>query len=317
MATNGVNGTSNQTNGTSFQRKHLYLAGIGVTHSIAYLMHNHICRTLNLPWTFTNVECPTVESVLSLFRAPSFAGGVVTMPYKQALMPYLDELDELALTLGACNNVYKTAEGKLRGTNTDWRGIKGCLLGASEEGKGKPALIIGAGGASRAAVFALANQLECGTIYIINRDVGEVEALLRDAQAYAKDGQKGPNLVHLRSVEQAREQASPYYIVGTVPDFEPKTEQELEARAMLEEFLARDGKKGVLLDMCFKPRNTRILKLGKRHGWKTVEGTGIIGHQVQEQYRLWAGEEVSQRLPMEEAWAVLQKAAEESPAINF
>ena len=52
-------------------------------------------------------------------------------------------------------------------------------------------------------------------------------------------------------------------------------------------------------------------------GWKTVEGTEIIGHQIHEQYRLWCGEEQSKRIHAEEAWAVLRKAAEERPAINF
>jgi quinate dehydrogenase len=69
--------------------------------------------------------------------------------------------------------------------------------------------------------------------------------------------------------------------------------------------------------MCFKPRNTRILRAGKARGWKTVEGTEVIGHQIHEQYRLWCGEEQSKRIRTEEAWAVLRKAAEESPAINF
>ncbi|KAK5293095.1 3-dehydroshikimate dehydratase [Cryomyces antarcticus] len=314
-----TNGSATTNGGASSHRRYLYLAGIGVTHSIGYAMHNHIIQSLGLPFEFKNVECPSIEDLMALFRAPSFAGGVVTMPYKQAVMRHLDGLDDLALTLGACNNVYLTADGKLRGTNTDWRGIKGCLLNASPEGRGKPAVIIGAGGASRAAVYALSTELGCKTIYMINRDEAEVAALLADAQAYADNGQPGPHLIHIKSVAQTSGLPKPYYIVGTVPDFEPSTPQELEARAILESLLStRDGEeKGVLLDMCFKPRNTRILKLGKRHGWRTVEGTGVIGHQVEEQWRLWAGQEASGNVPVEEAWEVLRKKAEESTAINF
>lgn len=312
MHTNGISASGNTD-----ERRYLYLAGVGVTHSIAYLMHNYIAQSLGLPWHFISQECPTVEAMMELFRAPTFAGGVVTMPYKQSVMKHLDGLDELATTLGACNNVYRTPDGILRGTNTDWRGVKGCLLDAGSDGRGKPAMIIGAGGASRAAVYALSAELDCSTIYIINRDEGEVAALFRDAQAYAKYGQDGPNLIHIKSVDQAKQLDTPYYIIGTVPDSEPSTEQELEARAVLIEFLARNGEKGVLLDMCFKPRFTRHIKLGEKHGWQTVQGTDIIGHQIEEQWRLWAGEEASKRVPKKEAWAVLQKAAEESKAINF
>jgi quinate dehydrogenase len=307
--------TPSQTNGSSDldRRKYTYLAGVGVTHSIAPPMHDYIAQSLGYEWQFIAKECPAVQDVMTLFRDPTFAGGVVTMPYKKTIMPYLDGLDELAVKLGACNNVYRAADGTLRGTNTDWRGVKGCLVTASEEGRGKPAMIIGAGGASRAAVYALNAELGCDTIYIINRDKQEVLDLLSDAKAYTNT----LKLVHVESVARAQELSSPYYIVGTVPDFEPQTTTEKVARNILETFLRNAEVKGVLLDMCFKPRRTRILKLGVKHGWKDVDGTGIIGHQVEEQYRLWCGEEASKNVPMEGAWRTLQRAAEESTGINF
>jgi quinate dehydrogenase len=314
-----LNGTSSHA---TDQRKYLYLAGVNVMHSIAPPMHNYIARTLDLPWQFINQECPTVEDVLALFKAPTFAGGVVTMPYKKAIMPFLDELDSLATTLGACNNVYLTKKGKLRGTNTDWRGIKGCLLSGvpsgENEGKGKPALIIGAGGASRAALYALFADLECGEIYVVNRDAQEVADLLKDSKAYASSSARQPRLRHITSVAQAEGLPAPYYIVGTVPDFEAKTEEELKARAMLETFLKKE-EKGVLLDMCYKPRNTRILRMGRENWWRTVDGTGVICHQIEEQWRLWAGagENGTKEVPKEKAWEILKTGAEESTAINF
>ncbi|PYH79478.1 shikimate 5-dehydrogenase [Aspergillus uvarum CBS 121591] len=300
--------------------KFSYLVGIGVTHSIAPPMHNHIFRSLgHADWHFQAQECATVEEAMTLFRAPTFSGGaVVTMPYKRTIMAHLDGLDEPAGKLGACNNVYRTADGALRGTNTDWRGVLGCLVGASASGRGKPAAIIGAGGASRAAVYALHAELGCSTIYIVNRDEGEVQELADECQRVYGGGL---TLVHVRQVKQvAALPERPFYVVGTVPDAEPTTSEEVEVHAIVKAFLAAPGQsneKGVLLDMCFKPRRTRFLKAAERHGWTTVEGTEIIGHQIQEQYRLWCGEEASRSLPVEEAWAVLRRAAEESPAINF
>ncbi|EXJ78923.1 shikimate dehydrogenase [Capronia epimyces CBS 606.96] len=297
------------------ERAFTYLVGIGVTHSVAPPMHDFIARSLGYDWKFLAQECPSVEDAVALFRKPSFAGGVVTMPYKTSIMQHLDGLDEYATTIGACNNVYRAADGSLRGTNTDWRGIKGCLLQGDPqgEGKGKPALIIGAGGASRAALFALHDQLQSNPIYVVNRDRAEVDALVKDAQAY--DGRV--QIIHLRSVDEAKALPAPYYIVGTVPDFEPKSPEEIAARDVVEHFLSSSAEKGVLLDMCFKPRRTRYLKLGEKHGWKTVEGVNIIGHQIQEQYRLWAGEKASERINTKGAWEVLLQAADKSPAINF
>lgn len=295
------------------ERAFAYLVGVGVAHSIAPPMHNYIAKSLGYDWNFLAQECPTVQVAVDLFREPTFAGGVVTMPYKTTIMGYLDGLDEHAIKIGACNNVYRAADGSLRGTNTDWRGVKGCLLGVTSQGKGKPGLIVGAGGASRAALFALYDQLQCDPIYVVNRDDKEVESLRHDAKVYGST----LSLIHIKTVEQARSLDPPFYIVGTVPDFEPKSPAEMAVRDILEHFLSSSAEKGVVLDMCFKPRRTRSLKLAERYGWSGVEGVGIIGHQIEEQYRLWLSEEESKRIDKQQAWAVLREAADQSSAINF
>jgi quinate dehydrogenase len=129
-------------------------------------------------------------------------------------------------------------------------------------------------------------------------------------------GTENPKIVHVESVEQTKSLLPPFYIVGTVPDFEPSTPEEINARDVLQAFLQNKETKGVLLDMCFKPRVTRNIKMAEREGWKTVDGTGIIGHQVEEQWRLWAGRDVGGEL-QGSAWEVLREAAEGSQAINF
>lgn len=305
------------TSDTTDEAKTLHLVGIGVKHSIAPPMHNYIAKSLGLPWTFHSTECATVEEAIVLARKSSTAGLVVTMPFKYSVMKHLDSLDSLATTLNACNNVYRdpTNPSLLRGTNTDWRGIRGCLLEnarVKQQPDDSAGLIIGAGGASRAAVYTLNNHLHCSTIYILNRDDGEVEALLRDSQQLSPI----PKIIHIKSPEQARSLKAPHFIVGTVPDFEPQTESEKTVAASLEAFLSQP-EKGVLLDMCFKPRRTRIIKSAERNGWLTVEGTHIIGYQIEEQWRLWAGEKLVGKLDKDGAWEELMKAAEESTSINF
>ncbi len=305
-------------------RGHLYLIGAGVTHSIAPPMHNAIAASISKPWTFSALECPTLQDMLNAFHSPAFIGAVITMPYKQSVIPHLSGIDPHATLIGAVNNVYLTPDRKLRGTNTDWEGIRGCLLSADpdRQGRGRPALIIGAGGASRAAVYALKNEFGCDTIYVINRDEREVAQLLSDARAYGggdSDGDAALEIIHVTSVTQARSLPTPFYVVGTVPDVEPRSEAELTMRSVLEVFLGCEAK-GVLLDMCFKPRETRTLKLGRAEGWRCVEGTEIIGYQIGTQWGLWTGEGeegVRGRISEEEAWRVLRREAEESTVINF
>ncbi|KAL3452058.1 hypothetical protein BJX65DRAFT_320806 [Aspergillus insuetus] len=337
---------------THQEPKTLHLVGIGVTHSIAPAMHTYIAKSLGLPWTFHATECPSLPDVLNLARDPRTAGLVVTMPYKNTIIPHLDELDDLVETIGACNNIHYTytpaptnpntdspetespSRRLLRGTNTDWRGVRGCLLEAGDE-SARPttaapgaALIIGAGGASRAAVYALRRHLHCQRIYVVNRDEGEVRGLVRDVQA--RSNRAGdtvgsvPEIIHIRDVEEAKRCVvqKPYYVVGTAPDLEPETDGEKVVAAVLEWFLEKGettttGRKtGVVLDMCFKPRRTRMLRLAERLEWPVVEGTHVIGYQIEEQWRLWAGEEAVARMDREGAWRVLLRAAEESTAIN-
>jgi quinate dehydrogenase len=290
-------------------------------------MHDFIASHLNLPgtWSFIPRECVSVQDAATLLRSLECAGGVVTMPYKKTIMPFLDELDELCMRIGACNCVYFTSEGRLRGSNTDWRGIKGCFLGGGGgKGEGMPGLIIGAGGASRAAAYALGVEMGVSRIYVINRDEEEVRELVVGVARMLPSAGSGSGLeiVHVRSVEQARGLESPYYVVGTVPDFEPQTPEERNTRHILEVFFAKGGQeeggmgKGVFLDMCFKPRVTRQIKLARKYGWRTVEGTEVIGYQIEEQWRLWTGR-VLTKGQQEEAWGVLRREAEESKAINF
>jgi quinate dehydrogenase len=122
-------------------------------------------------------------------------------------------------------------------------------------------------------------------------------------------------------VEQAKELVTPFYIVGTVPDLAPRAESEKTAFTVFDYFLASAFSPGVFLDMCFKPLETRKIKLAKKHKWATVPGTDIIGHQIQEQYKGWftpgtGGEVIDEHLA-NEAWEVLRREAISSPGINF
>ncbi|ODM14280.1 hypothetical protein SI65_10277 [Aspergillus cristatus] len=113
------------------QREFAYLVGIGVSHSIAPPMHEFIAHSLGYNWRFLAQECPTVENAMELFRKPTFAGGVVTMPYNDH--DHGSSRWPGRMWIGACNNVYRATDDSLHGTNTDWRGIKSCLTFASEE----------------------------------------------------------------------------------------------------------------------------------------------------------------------------------------
>jgi quinate dehydrogenase len=265
------------------QRNRLYIAGAPGGSSIAPPVHEFIARSFGLDWTCEFLYLESAKEVEEVYRDDNFSGGIVTMPHKREIIPLLDEVDESVRQLVACNLVYPGPNGFLHGTNTDWIGIRDAIRAVA----GRPlstscALVYGAGGAARAAVFALVKGFGCQTIYVVNRDVEEVEDLVKDVSTYHTP-KRGP-VLHVKGVEQAKLLEPPSLIVCTVPDFDPVTKHEKEARETLKAFLEA-GSYGILVDMCYHPLETYNIKLASQRGWTTVDGVTIIAHQLQTQWR--------------------------------
>jgi quinate dehydrogenase len=109
---------------------------------LAPAIHNFISESLGLPYHFGLADTPDIASFVDQFRSPEWVGAVVTLPHKCTVIPLLDIADQHVQALRACNGIWKKPDGSLVGTNTDWRGIYGSLLSASEEGMHKPAMIV-------------------------------------------------------------------------------------------------------------------------------------------------------------------------------
>ncbi len=237
---------------------------------------------------------------------------------KIQLLDAVDEVDPAARAIGAINNVYRRG-GRLLGANTDWIGILRPLQKDLErqgrqvpDGDGSQGLIVGAGGASRAAAYAL-TRLGCQIIYIINRDDDEVKALTGDVQkGFNAVSMQVPTIIHLRTVEQAQHifvgatgptERGQLLAVSCVPDLEPKSEDEKRASDVLESVLCYT--KGTLLEMAYKPRITRTFASAKRRGWRVIEGIHVIAEQVQTVWRLFGGVELTDqqaRTAKDELW---------------
>jgi quinate dehydrogenase len=193
----------------------VYIAGSTGGHSIAPLAHNYISKELGKGWTMEFLERPAAKDVIDVFCQPAFAGGVVTMPHKKTIIPYLDSTDDSVHVIGACNVVKLMSEGKLHGTNTDWVGIKDSLFSTFPHCGTGCALVYGAGGASRAAIYALASSLGYHDIYIINRCDGEVAELEKDVQNL--NSSIRPNLIYVKTAKQAKSLLTSTCIISTVP----------------------------------------------------------------------------------------------------
>lgn len=217
------------------------------------------------------------------------------MPNKVSIMPYLDEITLEGETVGACNTVFKRGS-RLVGTNTDIVGIRESFFQNVPDRKwsGRPGLVIGGGGAARSAVYALVKYMDCKTVYLVNRDPREVEAVITWCKAHGY----GDGLVHVATAAQAEELEEVGAVVACIPNFPPKTEAELEARRIIECFLNKPHK-GALLEMCYHPSPwTEIGSIAERSGWEVILGTEAMIYQGFAQARCWTGLDHSE-LPVE------------------
>src|SRR6516225_5653728 len=158
------------------------VVGDPVAHSLSPVMLNTAFRRENVNAVYLALHAKTLEDLLACVRNIPINGLSVTMPYKEQILKHLDKTDPLTAKIGACNTVVRGQEGKLFGFNTDVSGVVRPL----EMRMRLPAakiLVLGAGGAARAAVFGLKER--GAEVYILNRTPAPAQTLAKQARAKA------------------------------------------------------------------------------------------------------------------------------------
>ncbi|CAG7563863.1 unnamed protein product [Fusarium equiseti] len=306
-------GDSLQSNQVSQLERHGYLFGKKLTASLSPFLHNVIYQDLGLNWGQVRLDSADIPGFLKLAQHPDFYGASVTMPNKVAIIPYLDELTEECRDVGACNTLYIREKDGRRifcGANTDVLGISESfyqnITDPDAVFHNKPALVIGGGGAARSAIYALRKKMQATTIYLVNRDEAEVQAVIADCAARGY----GEGLLHVKTTSQASSLPAPGAIVACVPDFEPETQEEIQARAVTETFLDKP-EKGAILEMCYNPTPfTRLGAIAGDKGWNVILGTEALIYQGLEQDKYWTGKTLEE-LPVEKVnAAIAEKVAQ-------
>ncbi|KAF2145130.1 uncharacterized protein K452DRAFT_135015 [Aplosporella prunicola CBS 121167] len=296
--------------------RHGYLFGHPIAHSMSPLLHQTVYDELGLKWSQLPLDSTDMDDFLKRIQDPKFYGASVTMPHKVAILSHLDALTPEGREVGACNTLFiqtdaETGKRIYTGTNTDVIGIRDSfaynVADAAALYHDRPALVVGGGGAARSAVYALRKWLRATRIYLVNRDAGEVEAVINECAARGY----GDDLVHVATVEQAEALEGPGAVVACVPNFSPVTEAERTARAVLETLLKKEHK-GALLEMCYHPSPwTEIAEIAKCEGWQVILGTEAMIYQGLEQDKYWTGKEVTE-LPISKVQGVIALKLAES-----
>lgn len=240
--------------------------GNPIGHSLSPLLHN----TGYIAAKRDAVYLPFLVDSLKEFVAaiPEFGlrGFSVTIPHKQTIMKHLATCEFMAEEIGAVNTVAVGKNGKLRGFNTDYAGVVRALHGKVHPHRTR-ALIFGAGGSARAAAFALVN--EGAEVLICARRESAAKELARAA---------GAQVIARKHLPWARFElivnATP---VGMYPhaNESPLSPKELNC--------------DVVMDLIYRPLQTKMLKVAKRRGIKTISGVEMFLAQGFAQWELWTG----------------------------
>jgi len=242
------------------------VAGNPIAHSLSPLMHSTAFRRENVNAVMLPLKVKSLDDLLTVVRDLPLDGVAVTMPLKQEVLPHLANMDPLTGRIGACNTLRTGADGKLYGFNTDVAGIIRPLERRMRL-PGARILVLGAGGAARAAVFGLVEQ--GAEVFVVNRTHEKAAALARKAKAHVL----GQSMLAKQRFD-AIINATPCGMTGIKQQL-PLKESELNA--------------SLVFDLVYTPLETPLLKLAKARGLAVISGLEMFVQQGARQFEIWTG----------------------------
>ncbi len=268
--------------------------GHPVSHSRSPAMQNAALAAMGIDGVYVAFDVPP-ESLGAAVRGLKAlgAGGVnCTVPHKEAVIEFCDELDEEAALLGAVNTLVFKDE-RILGHNTDGYGFLADLRSEGWNGEGETALVLGAGGAARAIVASLGRI--CGRVVIANRTGERAEAL---AAEFNKKLGAANRKAHLEAIGFSAEDLGRCAIEAdlivntTTLGMKGASGGEEMPPVPVESF--RGGQ--LVYDLIYNPLETRLLREARAAGAQGMHGAGMLAHQGARALELWTGHEAPAEL---------------------
>ena len=265
------------------QRQNYFIFGHNISHSLSPALHNAGFQHLSLPHHYTIHESPSVDhTITAILHQPDFGGASVTFPHKLQIAQHLDSTSPSAQKVGAVNTVIAQGTGPertLHGDNTDWIGIKRCIeRDLPSNLNSSAALVLGAGGAARAACYAL-QELDIGELLIVNRTLPKAEEM---ASQFDRVVTRCFDSLDQVVVESA--QILPLRVIVACIPADDLTRDLVPAK------LFSGSSRGVLVEMAYRPQVTGMMQRAAEYeNWRVCRGIDVLEEQAYEQFRMWTG----------------------------
>ncbi|MEW4354150.1 shikimate dehydrogenase [Streptococcus pneumoniae] len=265
-----------------------------IKHSISPFIHNHAFKATKVNGVYVawEIDKEDLAETLQNIKRYNMFGINLSMPYKQAVMPYLDEVTPAARLIGAVNTVVHK-KGRLIGYNTDGQGFFRSLPSFSI--KGKTMLILGAGGAGMAIIAEAALQ-DAREIVIFTRS-SSVDRVKKNVEVIAEKTQTAILVHSLEDESFLQEQLAQADLLvnSTSLGMDGKTLPLASSLSLKPETL--------VADVIYQPFETPFLAWAKKQGNQTVNGLGMLLYQAASAFELWTEKE----MPTDEIWQLLEK----------
>lgn len=255
--------------------RNAFVCGYPIKHSRSPVIHGYWLKQYGIAGSYRAIEVTPGDfpEFLAGMARQGLVGGNITLPHKQAALDLVDEADAPARKIGAVNTVWLEG-GRLRGTNTDWLGFA-ASMDASAPGwdRAGKAVILGAGGAARGILYALASRGMTGTT-LVNRTVARASAL---AEAFAPTVGRACGWDELPAALAGADLVINTTSVG----------MDGGAEAMVDLDPVAAG--AIVSDIVYVPLETPLLREARIRDLRIVDGLGMLLHQAAPGFERWFG----------------------------
>ncbi len=260
--------------------------GHPIGHTMSPFLQARLFSLEGLPMEYQVLDLPKLEASLPVLRELDCFN--VTIPYKTAILPFLDEVDEKARACGSVNTV-KVEGGRLYGATTDGAGCFRSLQNHGLDFSGN-VLLLGNGGAARALAFEIAaRQTDRLRLTIACREASYEKAIelgKEVAMFYTGMGRRGFRVAVEKYDELEQDQAARFDLLlnATSVGMYPHVGTSPVGIGVL-------SRCGAVFDAVFNPEETELLRLAKQAGCKAIGGMEMLVYQAAESHRFWYGAE--------------------------
>ena len=253
------------------KKKSFAIIGNPIQHSLSPVLHNYWFNKYNIEadYSLLNIEEKDIGNILKKIRDKELNGVNITLPYKQKIIPFVDQLVNDAKSTNSVNTIFLDDSNSLVGENTDVFGLQAAYLKEITNAKNKKALIIGAGGVSPSVIFSL-QKSKIKNVSIVNRTY-EKSIFLK----------KKFNFLNILEWKSLKQEIRKFDIIINATSLGLKNGQDFMFN------FSNTKNEVIYIDTIYNPIETKTYKYLKEEGKKVFNGLDMFIYQGQKSFYLW------------------------------